>query len=49
MAKALEPRREQRPAMSACSIAGITLGALVLGFVLINVPDILRYIRISNM
>jgi uncharacterized membrane protein len=48
MANALEPRRERRR-MSACSIAGITLGALVLGFVLANVPDIIRYIRISSM
>ena len=49
MTKAIEPWREQRPAMSGCQIAGITLGALFLGFVLINIPDILRFIRISNM
>ena len=35
--------------MSSCSIAGIALGALVLGFVLLNVPDIIRYFRISSM
>jgi hypothetical protein len=48
MANAPESRQQGRT-MSACSIAGITLGALVLGFVLINVPDIIRYIRISSM
>ena len=42
-------RWQERRTMSACSIAGIALGALVLGFVLINVPDIIRYIRISSM
>jgi hypothetical protein len=48
MANAIEGWQERRT-MSACSIAGITLGALVLGFILINVPDIIRYIRISSM
>jgi hypothetical protein len=49
MAKAIEPRRGQRTGMSGCQIAGVTLGALFLGFVLINIPDTLRFIRISNM
>lgn len=35
--------------MSAGAIAGIALGAFVLGFVLLNVPDIIRYIRMSSM
>jgi hypothetical protein len=49
MAKAIEPWRGKGPAISGGKIAGITLGALVLGFVLINIPDVIRFIRISNM
>jgi len=49
MAKAIEPWQGQRPAISGRQIAGITLGALFPGFVLINIPDILRFIWISNM
>lgn len=49
MANALERWRESTATMNGCRIAGIAVGAVVLGFVLINVPDILRYIRISMM
>ena len=30
-------------------VAGYTLAALLLGLILMNVPDFLRYLRIRNM
>lgn len=49
MPNAIERWQESMPAMTGCRIAGIALGALFVGIVLMNVPDIIRYIRISNM
>lgn len=42
-------RPEPEIGMTACQLAGIALGALVLGIVLTQVPDLVRYFRISNM
>jgi len=39
----------QATGMTGCRIAGLALGALVLGIVLSQVPDIIHYIRISQM
>ncbi|HTV90254.1 MAG TPA: hypothetical protein VME41_14665 [Stellaceae bacterium] len=39
----------QGAGMTSCRVVGIALGALVLGIVLSQIPDIIRYIRISNM
>ena len=49
MANAIEPWRNQPRAMTGCRIAGITLGALFLGIVLSQVPDLIRYFRMSSM
>jgi hypothetical protein len=49
MANALEPWSEQPRVMTGCRVAGLMLGVLVLGIVLSQIPDIIRYIRISSM
>ena len=49
MAKALIPRNGYGRAMTGCRIAGLTLSAPLHGIVLSQAPDIIRYIRISNM
>lgn len=41
--------RGARPGLTACSIAGIAAGMLVLGIVLSQVPDLIRYFRMSSM
>jgi hypothetical protein len=41
------PQPERR--ISGCQIAGITIGALFLGIVLSQVPDMIRYARMSSM
>jgi hypothetical protein len=50
------PRQDWLPAsrsegarMTTCRIAGITLGAVVLAIVLSQVPDMIRYYRMSQM
>jgi len=50
MSHPVEPRRSSSAApMTGCRVAGWTIGALVLGLVLMNIPDLLRYIKIRNM
>ena len=50
MSNPAEPWRGSSSApMTGCRVAGWTLGALVLGLVLMNIPDLLRYIKIRNM
>lgn len=36
-------------AITGCRIAGMAVGALVVGIVLSQIPDLIRYFRISNM
>ena len=45
----LTERDRQGSGMSTCRIAGLTLGALFVGIVLSQVPDIIRYVRIARM
>ena len=58
MTNAIMPRQQrQRPVsgqahsagMTACRVAGVALGVLVLGIVLSQVPDVIRYVRMSQM
>ena len=49
MANAVALRQGSSGAATAWRIAGFTVGAIFVGFVLANIPDIVRYIRISNM
>jgi hypothetical protein len=49
MTNALEPWREHPRMMTTCRIAGFAIGGIVLGIVLSQIPDIIRYIRISSM
>jgi hypothetical protein len=42
-------QRSPDTGMTACRVAGIALGAVVLGIVLSQVPDIIRYVRMSQM
>jgi hypothetical protein len=44
-----ELQRSPDTGMTACRIAGIALGAVVLGVVLSQVPDIIRYVRMTQM
>lgn len=44
-----EVRRTQDTGLTACHIAGIALGAVVLGIVLSQVPDMIRYYRMTQM
>lgn len=45
------PRAGHTPSvgMSTCRIAGIALGVLVLGIVLSQIPDLIRYTRMTQM
>jgi tetrahydromethanopterin S-methyltransferase subunit F len=45
----LPARNRQDAAMTACRIAGITVGAVLFAIVLSQVPDIIRYIRMTRM
>jgi hypothetical protein len=45
----LPDRNRQGAAMTTCRIAGIALGALCLGIVLSQIPDIVRYYRMTQM
>jgi hypothetical protein len=45
----LQARRSEGAAMTTCRIAGITLGALALIIVLSQVPDMIRYYRMTQM
>ncbi|MGE5269867.1 MAG: DUF6893 family small protein [Thiohalocapsa sp.] len=37
------------PTITACGIAGMAVGMLVVGIVLSQIPDLIRYFRMSNM
>ena len=41
--------RPDRPAITGCRVAAFAVGALLIGIVLSQIPDIIRYARISNM
>ena len=45
----LPARSSEGAAMTTCRIAGITLGALALVIVLSQVPDMIRYYRMTQM
>ena len=49
MTNGIEPWRGSASAMTGCRIAGFAIGAIFVGLVLASLPDIIRYIRISNM
>ncbi|HZT87770.1 MAG TPA: hypothetical protein VFA12_07360 [Stellaceae bacterium] len=49
MANEVEPVRRASRGMTPCLIAGFAIGAIFLGIVLSQVPDLIRYTRISNM
>lgn len=47
----VEPRREQPGGggMSGWGVFGITMGVLAAAAIAVNLPDLIRYIRIRNM
>lgn len=45
----LPAQRREGAAMTTCRLAGITLGALALIIVLSQVPDMIRYYRMTQM
>jgi hypothetical protein len=49
MANAVEPWRDRKSQVTGCRLAGITVGVLVLGIVLSQIPDLIRFFRMSNM
>ena len=45
----LPARHSEGAAMTTCRIAGYTLGALALVIVLSQIPDLIRYYRMTQM
>ncbi len=45
----LPTQRSDSAAMTTCRIAGYTLGALVLVIALSQIPDLIRYYRMTQM
>lgn len=49
MERVTGPGQQADRTMSGGRLLKIAVGVLVVGFIAMNVPDLIRYVRISNM